>query len=335
MQELISIVIPVFNVSNYIKQSVDSVLAQTYHNLEIILVDDGSTDDSGRICDDYGKTDSRVRVIHKTNGGLSDARNAGIRIATGKYVGFVDSDDWIEPDMYEKLYASICDGKADIGVCGFFREYRNKHIKCCSVKTVNLSAEQALEELIKGVNVQDHACTKLFVKSLWEDIEFPVGLYFEDIRTIYRLITKAERVQVIGEPLYHYRQRRGSIVRDGFSEKKMQWLEAVQEQAKRVNQNSNKYAALYENKLLVTKGSLLREWFLVTPKGEAVPYYATAKDFYSIIREKRDVIRSNTAFPKSIKYLSVLSFFSFEFTRWCFRRRIIAKYFNKKYEYFE
>ena len=334
MQELISIVIPVFNVRDYIKQCVDSVIRQTYSELEIILVDDGSTDDSGQICDEYEKQDCRIKVIHKANGGLSDARNAGIRVATGKYIGFVDSDDWIEPEMYEKLYAVICDGKAEISICGFFREYRNKSLKCCCKETLSLSSEQALGELIKGSNVQDHACTKLFLRDLWQGVDFPAGMYFEDIRTIYKLIAKAGRVQVINAPLYHYRQRKGSIVRDGFSAKKMQWLDAVQEQKKQLELVNGEYVSLYEDKLIFTKGSLLREWLLVTKAGKNVPFYSVAKEFYSSIRENRGRIHTASAFPKAIKLLAVISVFPFGFTRWCFRRKILSIYISKKYKFF-
>ena len=115
---LISIIVPIYNVEVYIRNCVDSILGQSYENIEIILVDDGSPDNCGDICDEYGSKDKRIKVIHKKNGGLSSARNAGIDIATGDYLGFIDSDDWIESDMYESLYTALTSHKADISVCG-------------------------------------------------------------------------------------------------------------------------------------------------------------------------------------------------------------------------
>ena len=117
--DTISIIVPIYNVEEYLRRAVDSIRCQTYTNLEIILVDDGSPDNSGVICDEYAKTDNRIKVIHKKNGGLSDARNAGIEAATGAYLGFIDSDDYIEPEMYQRLYSALVENDAEISVCRF------------------------------------------------------------------------------------------------------------------------------------------------------------------------------------------------------------------------
>ncbi len=122
----ISIIVPVYKVEKYLKKCVDSILAQTFSDFELILVDDGSPDNSGRICDDYAKKDARVRVVHKQNGGLSSARNAGIEVAKGKYLGFVDSDDYIAEDMYELLYKAIIKEEADLSICGIYDVYEEK-----------------------------------------------------------------------------------------------------------------------------------------------------------------------------------------------------------------
>jgi glycosyltransferase involved in cell wall biosynthesis len=122
----ISIIVPVYDVEKYLKKCVDSILNQTFKDFELILVDDGSPDNSGAICDQYAEKDSRVRVIHKENGGLSDARNAGIEVARGKYLGFVDSDDFVNEDMYKQLYTSIIENNADLSICGIFDLYEGK-----------------------------------------------------------------------------------------------------------------------------------------------------------------------------------------------------------------
>ena len=128
MENLISVIVPVYNIEAYLRKCIDSILAQTYTNLEIILVDDGSTDNSGEICNEYAAKDARIRVIHKGNGGLSSARNTGIDIATGKYIGFVDSDDYLAPDMYEKLLGAIVNNHADISVCNVHHVDENEEL---------------------------------------------------------------------------------------------------------------------------------------------------------------------------------------------------------------
>ena len=148
MNELISIIIPIYKVEEYLDECISSVINQTYTKLEIILVDDGSPDSCPKMCDDWAKKDSRIRVIHKTNGGLSDARNAGIEVATGEYIAFVDSDDYIKPDMIAKLYAALCKEEADISACGILSCEGKKETAwgCCSVVG---HSEQILAMLLK------------------------------------------------------------------------------------------------------------------------------------------------------------------------------------------
>ena len=129
MSDKISIIVPIYNVKKYIQQCVESLINQTYKNLEIILIDDGSTDGCGELCDEFGKKDQRIHVIHKQNGGLSDARNKGIDVASGDYIGFVDSDDWISHNMYEKMLSSLKSVNADIAVCGWVEEFLNNSIE--------------------------------------------------------------------------------------------------------------------------------------------------------------------------------------------------------------
>lgn len=144
MNDLISIIVPVYNVEKYLNKCIDSIINQTYKNIEIILVDDGSTDNSGKICDEYLLRDSRIKVIHKNNGGLSSARNEGINISSGEYIGFVDSDDWVEPNMYEEMYKKILYSNADIVDCGYWKEYENKSIKYISANEVKFCGENLL-----------------------------------------------------------------------------------------------------------------------------------------------------------------------------------------------
>ncbi len=208
---LISVIVPVYNVEQYIERCVDSILCQTYSNLEIILVDDGSLDKCGEICDRYAKQDSRIRVIHKINGGLSDARNVALDMVTGEYIGFVDSDDWITPDMFEYLYNGIVNGKADISVCNYISAWKYKYILLHGYyKDIVYTSQEALKELFSE-HLENFAWNKLFKRELWMDVRYPKGKNFEDILTTYKLFERANRIAVLREGKYFYERRDDSI----------------------------------------------------------------------------------------------------------------------------
>ena len=173
MEKLISVIIPVYNVELYLRRCVDSVINQTYKLLEIILVDDGSTDSSGKICEEYSKTDNRIKVIHKTNGGLSDARNAGIEICKGDYITFVDSDDWIDPDLVKHLYDIIVKFNADISIGMYKKVYDNFINDKCIKEFYNVyeyAGTKALEELYVHRSFGVHACGKLYKRNLFDTL---------------------------------------------------------------------------------------------------------------------------------------------------------------------
>lgn len=213
MNDLISIIVPVYNVEEYIEKCVNSIINQTYKNIEIILVDDGSKDSSGKICDELKQKDSRIKVIHKENGGLSDARNAGLKIANGDYIGFVDSDDYIKEDMFEILYKLNKEHNADISIVSFYEIYKGKVIGVRdSKKLEELNKIQAIKELLIDTKIQSYAWNKLFKKQLFENIEFPKSKNFEDIATTLLLFEKANKVALLEEPKYYYVRRDNSII---------------------------------------------------------------------------------------------------------------------------
>lgn len=210
---LISIIVPVYNVEKYLEKCIESIINQTYKNLQIILVDDGSKDNSGKICDEFKLKDNRIEVIHKTNGGLSDARNAGLKIAKGDYIGFVDSDDYIEKDMFETLVGLIEKNNADISIVSFYEIYNNLIIGVRNSKElIELSKIEAIRELLIDNRIQSYAWNKLFKKELFKDLEFPVNKNFEDIATTLLLFEKADKVVLYEEPKYYYQRRDDSIV---------------------------------------------------------------------------------------------------------------------------
>lgn len=192
MEELISVVVPIYNVEKYLQKCIDSILAQTYRHLEIILVDDGSPDNCGAICDNYAQEDGRVLVIHKKNGGLSSARNAGLEIAKGELIVFIDSDDWIDANYIEKLYDDISESGADVAVPAFCISFENGDCAVDSrVKEVTTySKKEALEVFLFNGYLTPCVASKMWKKSLWQKIRCPEGKLFEDQYTTYKLLIR-------------------------------------------------------------------------------------------------------------------------------------------------
>lgn len=222
MSKLISVIIPVYNVENYLKKCMDSVLQQTYENLEIILVDDGSTDKSGSICDEYKAKDSKVVVLHQKNGGLSKARNTGREYAHGEYIGFVDSDDAIHPQMYELLFNAIERAQADVAICrevAFFDEAELLETESYNAKESIFEntdrkgyCRKFLEPFTGSVT---WAWNKLYKKECLDGVQFVEGKRMEDIRFCSDVAINVSKAVWIPERLYFYRQRQGSIMNSG------------------------------------------------------------------------------------------------------------------------
>lgn len=211
--DLISVIVPVYNVEKYLNKCVESIVNQTYKNLEIILVDDGSTDSSGTICDQWAKKDNRIRIIHKENGGLSDARNKGLSVANGDYIGFVDSDDWIDLDFYKTLIINCKRYNADLAACKVIKEFDDhEETFICDCTKELFSPEEAIETLLNGKVFLAVVWNKLYKRTLFTDVEFPVGKIHEDEFITYKVLGSAKRLVFNKSTYYYYRQREGSIM---------------------------------------------------------------------------------------------------------------------------
>lgn len=211
--KLISVIVPVYKVEKYLNRCIDSIIKQTYHNLEILLVDDGSPDNSGKICDEYAKKDERIKVIHKPNGGLSDARNYALEIAKGEYIGFVDSDDYIKEDMFQTLYDLCEENNADISIVSFYEMVENRVIAVRDSGQLQVMDKiEAIKELLIDTKIQSYAWNKLFKKDLFVGLRFPTGKNFEDIATTLILFEKCNKIVRLEEPKYYYVRRNDSIV---------------------------------------------------------------------------------------------------------------------------
>lgn len=307
MNGLISVIVPVYNVEKYIRQCLDSIINQTYKNLEIILVDDGSTDNSGQICDEYAVKDNRIKVIHKENGGQSSARNTGLDVCTsgGDFVAFVDSDDWLESDMYETLYRDMRRTKADIVVCGYYVEY----LKYTAIKNNEEnffdSNEIVLENCFYNKNFQNAVWCKLYNRNIFNKIRFPEGRIYEDMLILLEILEQSSSVLITDKILYHYRQQNNSTMNMRTYEKSFEKITACQEillkiQKKHSNLLNLAYSQLYRHYLYLLDDILLER--IVVHKGGF-----DIKDIKKYFRKNILEILNNPVinFKKKIMYMSV------------------------------
>ena len=219
---LISIIVPVYNADMYLPACLDSILNQTYRELEVILIDDGSVDNSGKICDEYAQKDSRIKVIHKQNGGVSKARNDGLKMASGQYIGFIDGDDTIHPEMFEALYRNLLENDVDISICDFEMVYSDKSVHS-NPKDLRMrfSSHDAIKTILSGGYFQGHLCNKLFKSEVLKDIFFDEDIYvYEDILVVIKALMNSKAVFFDSTPYYHYYMRESSACHTAFTYKR-------------------------------------------------------------------------------------------------------------------
>ncbi|MCU7695109.1 glycosyltransferase family 2 protein [Haoranjiania flava] len=211
---LISIIVPAYNVEAYIDKCLASLHSQTLQDIEVIVINDGSTDNTGAVCEAWKAKDNRLHIIHQENKGISETRNIGLAASKGHFIGFVDGDDWVEPQMFERLYNAVQNYSADIAMCGAILDEADKTIKIHdhAQKEQRLDACTALIKLLWDKYVRSYCWNKIFRASLFKDIFFPPGRIFEDYSTVYKLFAKANAVVHTGTNDYHYIQRPGSIL---------------------------------------------------------------------------------------------------------------------------
>lgn len=282
----ISIIVPVYNTEKYLSKCLNSLIKQTYKDIEIIVVNDGSKDKSLEIAKKFAKQDNRIKVFNKENGGLSSARNFGIEKASGEYIGFVDSDDYIKENMFEILYNMIKEANAKIAICGWYlvedNQIRTCNFKC---KKLVLNDEQAIDMLLNHVSFDNFACNKLFHRALFKDVMFPVGELLEDLSTIYKLIHEAKVIVVDSNPLYYYVLHSNSITSNLY---------------KQVNPDSFK---VFENR----KNSLLSLYPKLSNKIKS-NYFTASRNYFTIsihssIRDKKFEKKMIKEMRKNIYYV--------------------------------
>ncbi len=240
---LVSVIIPVYNVEDYLDRCVETAVAQTYQNLEILLVDDGSPDNSGKLCDQWAQKDSRISVIHKENGGLSSARNAGLAQARGEYVLFIDSDDWMADTMVEKLVAGITESAADLVCCNMTAvEDGAEYPLAWFDAPLVLDASTALRHIVNNDKLCSHIVPKLYRASMLAPDIFPVGKLFEDILTTHKILVRCGTVAIIPDAPYYYYQRTDSITNAVRLHNRFSWIDALKERYLDIGHLDDAYA---------------------------------------------------------------------------------------------
>ena len=256
---MISIIVPVYKVEPYLRQCVDSILNQTYRDIEVLLIDDGSPDRCGEICDEYTEKDDRIRVFHTENRGLSAARNLGLHKAKGEYIGFVDSDDWIEPDMYEMLLKRIEETGADVSVCSFYVEDAGTRKSSDYSRAIYLGKE-SLRALVDG-RLSNYVWNKLYRNTIFQTIIFPYRKNHEDIASMHLILNQANSVAVLDATKYHYRIRNESITKTYTASNLVAYAEAYLLQYRfLLNECSDLFAARQEELLLLPAKGVSRLW---------------------------------------------------------------------------
>ena len=230
MKKLVTVIVPIYNVENYLKKCVNSIINQTYENIEIILIDDGSTDGSGTICDEYLAKDNRIKVIHKKNEGLSKARNVGIEISNGDFITFIDSDDYFDTKFIENMLKIAVESKADLIISGLkdvFEKQKNIYADESDYYTI-LSKEETYRKVLLQEEIDVSANAKLYQKEIFKNIRYPVGELYEDIKIIDKIIENANKIVYTKYKGYFYLQRNGSIMHSKINKEKFVLLKTIE-----------------------------------------------------------------------------------------------------------
>ena len=303
MKPIISIIVPVYNVEKYLKTCLDSVIKQTVKDIEILVIDDGSTDTGGRICDSYSEVDPRIRVFHKENGGLSSARNFGLALAKGDFIGFVDSDDYIEEDMYETLLTLIKKYDADMAMCGLYDMFDGKPRKVFQKKEEIVAGKaEAIKMVMEAEIVSVTAVNKLYDRKLFDTVRYPEGKTAEDAFVILDLLEQCDKVAITTEQKYYYIHRGSSITTERFSKKNLDAIEAYEKNYQLIREK-------HPELLNEAKMRLCWSYFYVLDRlilDESGEHEDLKEDVTHYLKENMRFILENKRFTKSRKMAALL-----------------------------
>jgi glycosyltransferase involved in cell wall biosynthesis len=308
---LVTVIIPVFNVSGYLPRLLDTSLSQTHRELEILLVDDGSSDDSGAICDEYAAKDSRIKVIHKTNSGVADARNTGLDSASGDYIVFADGDDYLGKDYVSYLLKLCTDNNADISCCAWTTDEGGKLGKCSFRKNepgLYKGNHEAMRALLTTRLFSSSVWGKMFKRNLFDEIRFPEGSnYYEDDATMYRLASKAGSVALGGESGYFYTLRNDSMIHRSFNDNNLKMIEVFEERCAFIEKNYPELSVYARSDILMAVNHCVIK--MCDEKLFDHPCIKGLKPYYK--RYEKDFLKGISYFPA--KLFSIAAFINIRF----------------------
>lgn len=252
----VSVIVPVYNVEKYLRECLESIESQTFTDWECVVVDDGATDRSGEICDEFARRDSRFKVLHVKNGGLASARNNGIREAKGKYIAFCDSDDWFAPEAIEKMHSLAVSADADVVQTGLWKEFDGyRREKRLVDRRIVLSRDEAIKELVRDKMIPNYMWNKMFRREII-GADFPEGMAFEDVYVCTMWFPRMRRMVCDPTPLYHYRMRAGSILHVGSTKYRLDFLKVMRFRAAEILKLGLDVFTQRDHDVLVAKASV-------------------------------------------------------------------------------
>lgn len=320
---LISLIIPVYNVEEFLDRCLESAINQTYENIEIILVDDGSPDSCPKLCDNWSKKDKRIIVVHKLNGGLSDARNAGIKIAKGEYLTFIDSDDYIDKSYVKELYDAIKIDDCDLSISGIVVKYSNRTVinKYTNEKEI-LTPKETLKKILYDEGIDISATAKLYKKELFKNIQFPKGRLYEDAATTYKLIYASKKIANNNVPTYFYMIRNNSIAQSTFNKKKMDLIKSTEEMTNFIREKYPDLSSACDRRLMYAYLSTVSQ--LASVKKE---YKKEEKTLIEYINNNSKKALKDKKCPMRDKFAIITLGFGFKFYKlvWNLYRRVTGR----------
>lgn len=307
----VSVIIPIYNVEKYLKRCIKSILKQTYTNLQIILVNDGSTDSSGQIISHFAAKDDRIEVINKPNGGLSDARNYGLKAVKGDYITFIDSDDFVTDDYVEYMVTLLEKDDADISAVGYssFKENDPMKLPDISEQIFKYNSKEALEDLLYQKRISTSACAKLYRKDLFSDICFPKAKLYEDVSTIYKLFYKSKRIVQSSLQKYYYCIRNDSIVHSKFNPRKLDYVNNCHEILEFIDKV---YPELHTAATSRFIWANIHVWVNIDNPGAYPDIYNNVKN--NIYKCRLEVLRDSKV-PRKVKLTILLTFLGWRISR--------------------
>lgn len=300
--KLVSIIIPVYNIEKYVQKCIESVIEQTYKNIEILVIDDGSIDNSSTICKDMAKKDSRIKVYNKINGGLSDARNYGIKKAKGEYLFFIDGDDYIANDCIEVLLKSLIKEKSDIATTQFIRFYEKDKPISVEGHYKTYDTSEALEMLMYQNNCTTSAWGKIYKKELFNQIKYPKGKICEDLPTTYKLFAASKRITIGTHKKYFYLQRENSIIRSKFNSKRAEALSFAREETQFIKENFPSITAAAINR------EFIEAITIIIAIGKTNKYQSIRDEAIKIAKKYRNTVLFDRKSTRKTKVYALMSY---------------------------